>query len=1494
MRLFPVDDPDRVLPDPNLFSPMFEYCSPGVLSRGGPSAGTTQHPGGRFLAFHHGINAVNGWFPSQSAAAYNRWALVPAKVVTTATFQAATSSAESLLPGATTWISEVAEPFFNVFAHSKIVAQDERESFFRWICDMTRFNDYMFVVVHPLYARQPQHEQQKYNDSDSFKETEADAVAQSWTARRADRKQRRNGRKERATLKQPSPASKPCGSLVVLYANDARFVETVARGSDEDMFIATAAFARWNDFIHRGLYQSGNGFSLLTEPPDVLKDVPLSVPLHLRDDVRFKMTLFDFQSRTVGWMKALEDDESENRFLRLKHQKRQWLRTIHTNVNYDPNENQLVVGQSNNRFAEQLHGGEFQLRRQVLPQSVLAEPVPTPDSSSQQHNWPSLFSRRDEGMPTGGGGGAGAMTGATGAATATTMSNYEEQLWMQREARVRRRRTNYQRYSQEERWFGDSVEDDDDDDDYVAAGDGDGAGTSVAVAVSSATESSTLYRPLDSYRQSLTKNKIESRGGIICDVTGTGKTIETIAAIALQNTCNAQRLLVNATAPEALDYCGVSRSRLPPLRVCKEMLAKHEEEFYYCAATLVICPKHVCRQWADQFDKASGMKNAARVLVISCFQDAKRVSLTDVLRHYDLIVMNKEIAANQNYRTVRAQWSEAVEQRLGWTAARYAATIMPRFCAGERCYDVKIDYDQDRMSSSNAALRALLQLNREATRAAPDLVPPGSFFVNGFNAGLCYYARLIVDEIHELDAAWRLTERFVCSIRSDARWGLTATPAFSSAVTFGASAPGGYLALMRIDERRRTMFRRPCNRWQFVQHFTRRSGFVRKPRLTIERVDVQMTPQEMALYQSLDRVEARTLLEFCCHHDISNDAWLRRFLPERVYRRHVGGGGGDDDDDEASHIAPHTVQEVAQAMQSARLKRITTLKESTAALLGRWQAGEAQFLAMIGSFMPKRIVDRYRSTCWWLPPMPLPEVQQAAEATATTTTKPDGVAKRNGLKRGLPSSQTENDSDDDSETLAAALVEDVSSPPLQQQQQQQQQPQQQQQAPQQQIEKKPATVEEIHEKNRIAVRRAVLVYFENQKHKRVKKPFSLTTGATSTSSTMGTATAATTAATRAGATSSTSSSTGAAAAAATVGAGRGGTASSTTSLTAPLRADTRYDSVLHSKVETLFARQSQDRRQLDEDLQSMNMIERQYRYYETVFELLNNDSDIDCPICLGAIPRFETVLTNCGHQFCMDCLDADNRDQVRSERLRMQQDVARGRPITNPLTIRCATCRSRLHVWNDLKIIDRTATNNSKKAASPKEEASKATTSESVEKKTTPAEQERVQNYSRFGSKIQATIEHLWRITALPDAKKIVLFAQSYHLLHLVGDAMCTFGVPFVYVEGRNAQRNIDRFRNDESIRVILLSSETQHSRSTISGLDLIEANYVIAMQPPLGTDEECYTTMQQAIGRVVRQGQTSDCHLLVMVTRNTIEESLYDQWRQYATRVDRERGETQ
>ena len=88
--------------------------------------------------------------------------------------------------------------------------------------------------------------------------------------------------------------------------------------------------------------------------------------------------------------------------------------------------------------------------------------------------------------------------------------------------------------------------------------------------------------------------------------------------------------------------------------------------------------------------------------------------------------------------------------------------------------------------------------------------------------------------------------------------------------------------------------------------------------------------------------------------------------------------------------------------------------------------------------------------------------------------------------------------------------------------------------------------------------------------------------------------------------------------------------------------------------------------------------------------------------------------------------------------------------------------------------------------------------------------------------------------------------------------------------------KNLESFQKEDSAERVLLLNVMDESAS---GANLTCANHAIFLSPLLAPSGEIYTAAEtQAIGRLVRFGQTKHVKVWRFSTRNTIDEEIYDQ----------------
>lgn len=138
-----------------------------------------------------------------------------------------------------------------------------------------------------------------------------------------------------------------------------------------------------------------------------------------------------------------------------------------------------------------------------------------------------------------------------------------------------------------------------------------------------------------------------------------------------------------------------------------------------------------------------------------------------------------------------------------------------------------------------------------------------------------------------------------------------------------------------------------------------------------------------------------------------------------------------------------------------------------------------------------------------------------------------------------------------------------------------------------------------------------------------------------------------------------------------------------------------------------------------------------------------------------------------------------------------------------------------------------------------------------------------------YGSTSAKLDELTQQIKKLQGRHKVVIFSQFVSMLELVKDELDHAKIPHAYLTGqtRNRQEQVDKFQEDETIRVFLISLKAGGT-----GLNLTEAEYVFIVDPWWNPAVE-----NQAIDRTYRIGQTKNVVAIRMITPDTIEEKIQE-----------------
>ncbi|KAG7396251.1 hypothetical protein PHYBOEH_002569 [Phytophthora boehmeriae] len=150
--------------------------------------------------------------------------------------------------------------------------------------------------------------------------------------------------------------------------------------------------------------------------------------------------------------------------------------------------------------------------------------------------------------------------------------------------------------------------------------------------------------------------------------------------------------------------------------------------------------------------------------------------------------------------------------------------------------------------------------------------------------------------------------------------------------------------------------------------------------------------------------------------------------------------------------------------------------------------------------------------------------------------------------------------------------------------------------------------------------------------------------------------------------------------------------------------------------------------------------------------------------------------------------------------------------------------------------------------------------------------EEGVDNMPPYGSKISALVQYLRRLPTI----KVVIFTMWANALRIVDKALRLADISSaVFLQHQSSETksaHVASFHTGET-EVLLLNSLT-----SASGINLQVASHVIFLDPVGYSAMQASTLEQQAIGRVLRMGQTNDRVSVVrFIAEGTMEATLYD-----------------
>jgi hypothetical protein len=283
--------------------------------------------------------------------------------------------------------------------------------------------------------------------------------------------------------------------------------------------------------------------------------------------------------------------------------------------------------------------------------------------------------------------------------------------------------------------------------------------------------------------------------------------------------------------------------------------------------------------------------------------------------------------------------------------------------------------------------------------------------------------------------------------------------------------------------------------------------------------------------------------------------------------------------------------------------------------------------------------------------------------------------------------------------------------------------------------------------------------------------------------------------------------------------------------------------VIDFMLGTFSSRSDRQQKTIEENIAKLERekvrLTNQIKLFESNDFIKEKTSD-PCSICWTDYTEDSRVaVTHCRHVYCGDCFTAMS---------------------TNKTSISCPECRADVVVKSTNITTMRDLLSNSTKPATQED----STQTEMPEWKT--------KCISKYGTKMATLIEILQGLFAT-SGNRVIIFSQYDLMLKLIGRTLDEYGIKSVYARGnvRVVNKNIDTFKRDESIRVIMLSSE--HSNS---GSNLTEASHIILVDVLNMSADQSKQVETQAIGRAVRLGQRKPVKVVRLITQDTIESETY------------------
>ena len=122
-------------------------------------------------------------------------------------------------------------------------------------------------------------------------------------------------------------------------------------------------------------------------------------------------------------------------------------------------------------------------------------------------------------------------------------------------------------------------------------------------------------------------------------------------------------------------------------------------------------------------------------------------------------------------------------------------------------------------------------------------------------------------------------------------------------------------------------------------------------------------------------------------------------------------------------------------------------------------------------------------------------------------------------------------------------------------------------------------------------------------------------------------------------------------------------------------------------------------------------------------------------------------------------------------------------------------------------------------------------------------------------------------IEGYEDDKKLVIFAEFKYSISQICKLLISMDIEYLVLDGDQKDKQIwRRFQEDKKIRVIVCQYQT-----AAAGIDLYASDTIIYYEPTLRSN-----LLEQSRDRIHRSGQVNKCSYIHLITRGTVEVSIY------------------